>query len=183
MESPISPFIETKVTKKVALEPFLLNNDILYNIKNKLKNLEGMCHRFGYLQRVQNILEYDGGIISPEDLMCKAMYSVSLSCIICNPIENTFIIGKVRKIDPTLISSELGPIQIITQSNRLSDDFKVLDGKVLHIPSNEEIVKGTYVHIKVLAKRFNTGDQIIKVIGNIVGFSSEEQFNQVNRYL
>jgi len=183
MESLISPFIETKLTKKVTLEPFELNNDILYNLKNKLKKLEKICHKFGYLHRVVNIFNYEDGIIQPEDLMCRCIYTVTFSSVVCYPYEDTYIVAKIRKIDPTLISSELGPIQIITQANRLPEQFKLSENKLIHTPTNTELTKGDYVVIKVLAKRFNNGDTFIKIIGNIVNISNEEEFNKINNLL
>jgi len=175
-----TPFIETKVTKKVALEPFELSNEILYNLTNKLKILEKKCHKFGYLVRVNKVIEHSDGIIIPEDLMCKTTFSVTFTCIVCDPQEETVIIAKVKKLDQTMISSEVGPIVIVTPVNRLTKDFKVVDERLIHEPTKEEISKGSYVKVKVLAKRYFTDSTYIKVVGVIVGLSSDEEYTNVN---
>lgn len=182
MDNEIEPlYLETKVSKKISLEPYELNNDILYNIKNKLIKLEKKCYRFGYLHKVLNVLKYDDGIVPPEDLMCRTVYPVLFECLICDPQINKVIITKIRSIDDTLISSEVGPIHIITPPNRLTKNFKMKDSNLLYVEENGEetlLKKGDYIKVVILNKKFNEYDEIIKAIGNIIGIPTEDEIKK-----
>jgi DNA-directed RNA polymerase subunit E'/Rpb7 len=180
MNTLISPFIETEITKKISLLPYELNNDILYNIKNKLKTLEKKCISIGYLIKTINIKEYKDGIIHPEDLMCKAIYTVTFSAVICDPQVHSIIITKLKKIDNTLISSENNPIQVLTQVSKIDENFKIDNGSITIY--DKTLTTGDYIKVKVLAKKFNINDTIIRVFGSIVGIPTETEittfFNQ-----
>jgi len=173
MNNLILPFIETEITTKISLLPYELNNDILYNIKNKLKTFEKKCIDIGYLDKTINIKEYKDGIIYPEDLMCKAMYTVTYSAIICDPPVHSIIITKLKKIDNTLISSENEPIQVLTQVSKIEDNFKIENGNITIY--DKTLTTGDYIKIKVLAKKFNINDTIIRVFGSIVGIPTEKE--------
>lgn len=174
MESP-SLYLETKVNKKITLEPYELNNDILYNIKNKLRKLESRCHRFGYLKRVLNIYDYRNGVVMPEDLMCRAVYNVTFGCYICDPQVNSTLITKIKRIDDTIISSSVGPVQVISLPTKLSSKFKVIDSNLYY--EDKELHKDDYIKVQIVAKKYNEGDEVIKVLGNIVDVSTQEEYN------
>jgi len=181
MDKINSLYLETKVEKKIALEPYELNNDILYNIRNKITLLENKCYRFGYLQKALNILEYKHGIIHPEDLMCRVVYSVVFGCLICDPQINTVIITQIRNIDDTLISSEAGPVQVLTQPNKLPKNIKIVENSLIFTDDNgdeKSLVKGDSIKIRILNKKYNENDTIIKAIGNIIGIPTEEEIQK-----
>jgi DNA-directed RNA polymerase subunit E'/Rpb7 len=176
MNTLISPFIETEITKKISLLPFELNNEILYNIKNKLKTLEKKCIEKGYLVKTINIKDYKDGIIYPEDLMCKTTYTVIFSAVVCDPQVHSIIITQLKRIDSTLISSENEPIKVLTQVSKIEDPFTIQDDSINIY--DKILVPGDYVKIKVLAKKCNVGDTIIRVFGQIVGIPTEDEINE-----
>jgi DNA-directed RNA polymerase subunit E'/Rpb7 len=150
----ISPYIDTNLNIKIELEPHELDNEIRNHIENKIKQLEGKCHKEGFISQVFSISNYSKGYIKPEDLMCKTVFDVSFYCQICNPQINTIIEATITKIDPTMISCVYGPIIIIIQTNKINPNVNHLTLKI------NDIVK-----VRVLQKRFFPNDKNIKVLG------------------
>ena len=176
-----TPYIDAKIVLNIALEPSELNNDILFNIKNKLKRMEKRCHSFGYLDEVYTIYKYENGFLPPEDLMCKAVYTVTFHCRICDPPIDIVIPAKIRKIDPTIISMDAGPIRLIMQSNRLDERLELFGQGTIRVKDKSNVVinKNSYVWCKVLAKKFNNGDKYIQALSSITDVCDEDDYNKI----
>ena len=160
------PFIETNLKVKISLEPAELNNEILSNLKSKVKQLEKKCSSKGYINKVYSINNYSTGIINPENLMCAATFNVNFYCQLYNPQINTYIICKILKVDNNMISCENGPIIVIVQTNKINPTLK-----------ESKLDVNDYVKVKVLQKRFFPNDNHIKVLGYIEDKASDDDIN------
>jgi DNA-directed RNA polymerase subunit E'/Rpb7 len=174
MASIESPYVDTNISLNVTLSSSELNNDILQNIKNKVKEYENKCYigkdqnldrtYEGFISKIYSVNSYSHGIINAEDLNCNGIFNVSFYCKLCCPQLNTLIVGKILRMDANMISCESGPIIVIIQTNKINPNLKD------QLP---EI--GEYVKIRILQKRFLNGDKHIKVLGYLEDKASEEE--------
>ena len=64
---------------------------------------ENKCNKYGYVIKIFKIIEYDNGVIEPENFMAFAIYNVKYSARLCKPIENTKIICEIEIINKVII--------------------------------------------------------------------------------
>lgn len=171
------PYINTELRTEVNLEPNQMNNDIYINLKMNLKNkVEGKCNEYGYVDKVHKILEYDYGMIDIENFDCLAKYNVKYSARIYIPIEDTIIISKIEKIHKPLILSKNGPILSAIKLSNIDDSkFKILNGEIIHIVSDQKLQVGSYIKMIIRAKKINYRSPKIDTLGYIMDLASPDE--------
>jgi len=162
------PFIDTNLSIKVSLSPQDLNNEILNNIKKKVKELEGKCNSEGYITQVYSVSSYSNGIVGAEDLSCKTTFNVSFFCNLCNPQLDTYIICKIKSLNSNMICCENGPIIGIIQREKINAS------KIKF----ELLAINQYVKVKVLQKRFFPNDINIKILGFLEDIANENEIKK-----
>jgi DNA-directed RNA polymerase subunit E'/Rpb7 len=179
------PYFNTTLYTSVALHPNQMNNDIYKNLKTNItKKLQGKCYKsYGYIQKIYSIKEKSEGILRAEDSTASAYYDVKFSCKLCKPLKGTSIICQVKIINQNLMHLLNGPINIIifvdselTNSDKFAYNAnknllleKVGDGK--GIP----IVNGTYMKVKVVDTKIETGTDRIIVMGQLEKIASKKE--------
>jgi hypothetical protein len=104
MSKIVSPYKNIKQHTRISLEPYYMNSDIRNNMKLVLKKkVEKKCNKNGFIDEVYKILEFNDGILIPENLNSAAIYNIAYHCRICIPIENTTIISYIKLISTDLI--------------------------------------------------------------------------------
>jgi DNA-directed RNA polymerase subunit E'/Rpb7 len=177
MSDIVKPYINTELRTKVALDPSQMNNDIYINLKTNLKNkVENKCNEYGFIETVHKIIEYNHGVIEPDDFDCYAYYDVKYSAKIYIPIEETTIICKIEKIHRPLLMARHGPILSIIKITDLdTENFKLDNNKIMHISSQKELQVGDYVKLIIRAKKINLRDTKINILGFIMDLAKEEE--------
>lgn len=179
------PFIYTTLYTTIELRPDQLNNNLRSNLKyNLIKQLENRCYlNYGYICKIYEILEMDNGTIIPEDLDACARFKIKFSCRLCHPLENTVIIGKIDQLNDVHINILRDPIHIIStpDTDRMNMDvfMKDQDEKKIRIrKTGEELLKGTYVKVVILAKSFVHRDKKILALGRLENIATDEEVSQ-----
>ncbi len=164
---------------RIQIPPHMMNSDIEDNMNIVLQQkVQGKCNRYGFVETVHNIEEYNEDIILPENFSGCATYKISYLCTIIIPIENTTIIGNIKAMNPELVIAVNGPIIIfIPKANidtniwDVSNDFT--DKKKGIVLKQNDSVK---IHLEKV--KINQGDIQIKCIGRLLERVTDEEINE-----
>ena len=153
-----------------------MNSDIKNNLKINLKNkVEKKCNKNGYVDEVYRIMEYNDGIMIPENLSGCAVYYVQYHCKLCVPIENTIVIAQIQVISPVLILAKNGPIFIFIPRDNVDTNTFDVTNDYLHLKSKEKIKANQYIKVQIINKKINKGDTQINTIGKLLDLASNEE--------
>lgn len=177
--NPISPYKNTEQYTKILIEPYQMNSDIKNNLKiNLKKKVEKKCNKNGYIEEVYKILQYEDGMMLPENLSANAIYNIKYLCKICIPIENSIIISQVKVINPELVVTINGPIMTFIPKDNIDNMYwNVSDNFTNKTNKNIKLKIGDFVLIQIINKRINTGDSQIKTIGKLLDLANEKQID------
>jgi DNA-directed RNA polymerase subunit E'/Rpb7 len=176
-----SPYINTKLYTSVILHPYQMNNKIYINLKKNLENkVAGKCFlKYGYINKVIEIVGYNDGIIEAENTESSALYDVEFSCKLCAPLKNMKIICQIERINKLLITAINGPILIIITSERINDKifFKDNNNNIRYKHESQSLMLKPQDFIKVTLQtiKFDDGDVKIKAIGFIDDIATSEE--------
>jgi DNA-directed RNA polymerase subunit E'/Rpb7 len=163
-----SPYSNQELEEIVSLQPYQMNNNRLLNLKNNLKNkVLNKCNKYGYITYVHKIISSGNGILDANNLSGNAVYKVKYLANICIPINTTQILIHMDIIDNKIIKGSNGPIYCIILSKNINmDKFKIKNnGEIVHIETDNNLKKGDYVKVNILASQFNGNDTKINIIG------------------
>jgi hypothetical protein len=176
MSKIVSPYKNIKQHTRISLEPYYMNSDIRNNMKLVLKKkVEKKCNKNGFIDEVYKILEFNDGILIPENLNSAAIYNIAYHCRICIPIENTTIISYIKLISTDLIIAVNGPLFIFIPKNYIDNNTWDIPEGLLNKKNNKKLQVGNYVKIQIVDKRINQGDSQIKIIGKLSDFATDEE--------
>lgn len=170
----------TELKGNVTLKPSQMNTEIYTHLKaNLIKNLEGKCYKnYGFISKINAITDRSNGVIPPEDPSASAIFNVKFSCKLCNPLKNSFVVGKVHALSSTNYSLKSGPVKIVIMTNNINSDVFYVDkyNNLVHKTDNgSKLVNvGDHLKVKILSKTFNHTDQVITALGFIMDVASEQ---------
>lgn len=170
------PYYDIEQNERVLLRPHQMNSDIKLNLKMNLKEkLEGKCNKYGYIDQIYKILEYNDGIISAENLSGGAIYNVKYHCRIFSPLENTSIIGEIILLNPELIIAINGPIKIFIPRESINSEVFDINRNFMIKKDKSNLKLNQKVIITIKDKKINPGDKNIKCIGYLFDIPTEKQ--------
>jgi DNA-directed RNA polymerase subunit E'/Rpb7 len=177
----VNPYINTNLAAQVLLRPNQLDNNIYINMKKNLKtSLEGKCNKYGFIQMVHKVLEYNDGLMVPEDLTGSVLFNIKYSTLICIPMENTNIICKITNIENNLFTAQNGPILIVLKQSDINTNIFTNDRGVVMVKTmNKKLDKGDYVTVYIRNKRYYSGDTTIIAMARLENIPNE---NEVEKY-
>jgi DNA-directed RNA polymerase subunit E'/Rpb7 len=179
MSKIVSPYKNIKQHTRISLEAYHMNSDIRNNMKLVLKKkVEKKCNKNGFIDEVNKIIEFNDGILIPENLNGAVIYNIGYQCRICIPIENTIIIGYIKLISNDLIVAINGPLFIFVPKNYVDNNTWDIPDGFLHKKDNKKLNIGNYVKIQIIDKRINQNDTQIKVMGSLLDFATEEEVDK-----
>jgi DNA-directed RNA polymerase subunit E'/Rpb7 len=165
---------------RVQIPPHMMNSDIEDNILIVLQQkVEGKCNKYGFIEKVYNIEEYKENIIMPENFSGSATYSVSYLCTIIIPIENTFIIGNVKNINPELVVVMNGPIIVFIPKANIDSNIWDITNEFIDRKNKNQLKVNDYVKVHLKKVKNNQGDLQIKCIGTLLDRASD---NDIKNY-
>ena len=154
-----SPYRNTKEYTKISLEPYYMNSDIKNNIKTVLKKkVEKNCNKNGYIDEVLRIIEYSDGFMPAENLNGNAHFNITYHCKICNPIENTIIIGHIKVINQELVVAMNGPIMIFIPKEYVDTTIWEISDKYINKITNVKLEVGNYVKIHAKCRKISDNE-------------------------
>ena len=153
----------------------MMNSDIEDNMTIVLQQkVESKCNRYGFIEKVHNIEQYDEDIILPENFSGSATYKISYHCNIIIPIENTIIIGNIKAINPELVIVINGPIVVFIPKANI--DTNIWDvGNDFTDKKNVPLKQNDSVKVHLEKVKINQGDIQIKCIGRLMDRASENE--------
>ena len=179
MSELVNPYQNTVFYTRIKLLPHQMNNELYINLKNNLiKKVEKRCNKYGYVNKVYKIQSYSDGTINPEDFTSSAVFNVQYSANTCIPVENTKIVVKIEKINNMAILAKNGPIKVVLKYDKVSNNFKVVQGVIIHLKTNKQVLVGDHLIISILAKRFYNKDNYISVYGYIDEIPTEDEIKE-----
>ena len=179
-----SPYINTKLYSMVTIKPSQMNNNLYLNLKNNLiENIEKRCYGdYGYIVKIFEILEYDDGIVEPENTMATALYNISFSCRLCKPLNNKKLTFQVDNLNKALIRLKNGPIIMFIQVDKVNEEFFFKDYyKNLRYKQGDksnELKPSDFVNAIVLRTIFHSGDENILAFGYLHNMASEDDIKR-----
>jgi len=180
MDNIISPYKNIEQYTKVLLEPYQLNSDIFNNLLvNLKKKVENKCNKSGYVAEVLKINSYSEGIMDPENLSGNVHFNISYYCRLCLPIENSVIIGNVKIVNSEFIYAVNGPIYIfIPKININTNNWSIAPDNIYNNKYKKKLEIDDYIYVKVLNKRINDQALQIKIMGELIDFSSTKDIEK-----
>lgn len=175
----IIPHINTVLYSKIELEPIYLNNDIFPNLLCQIKSLTlGKCNEYGYVQRINQIENYDTNEIDCENRNGSVIFNVVYNAQLYIPKINMKVVAKVDKFTDDFTLFKQGPLVIIVTSDEYNKDKFYINDKgrfITNSHSQKLIGQGDYCNIIIKDTRFSPGDKCIKAIGFLDDISTDEE--------
>ena len=176
-------YFNTFLTTQLAVHPKYMDNNIKKHIKAILiETFQDKClNHYGYIYKIYKIEEMSNGILVPEDLSVSALFNIKFSCKLCRPLKNTVIICEVIGINRALIYLRNGPIYILVLEGGINSEKFIFDDKhnVLLYQTNKsigtQIVKGSYVKIKMVDARIEHNAKRITAMGILDDIATPEE--------
>ena len=171
----VSPFKDVEQFTKIRIQPSQINSDIRNNMKMNLKKkVEKKCNKNGFVDEVYKIVDYEDGIMPPENLSGDIIFNIKYQCRLCLPAENSIIIGNIKTINQELIIAINGPIFIFIPKENVDGEIWNIDD-FIEKKSNKKLSINSFVKIKILNKRVNQNDHQIKSIGYLMDYATEDE--------
>ncbi len=175
----ISPYKKIIQYAKIQLKPYQLNSDIEQNMEINLRNkVEKKCNKYGYIDKIYQITNYEDGEMKRENLSGFIDYKVTYECKLCIPIENTLIVAKILSINQELIMASNGPIIIFIPKNNVDTNIWKYDSNFINKKTDKPIVLNDLVKILIMKTKINQNDTQIKVIGKILDLPTKEEISK-----
>jgi DNA-directed RNA polymerase subunit E'/Rpb7 len=176
MDNIISPYKNIEQYTKILLEPYQLNSDIINNLLSNLKKkVEGKCNKSGFIAEVYRISSYSEGIMEPENLSGNVHFNIKYDCKLCLPIENSIIVGHVKIVNPEFIYAINGPLYIFIPKNNINTKYwNISPESIYNIKNKKKLEIDNYIYIKIINKRINDQALQIKIIGELLDFSTDK---------
>jgi DNA-directed RNA polymerase subunit E'/Rpb7 len=170
----VSPYLDTVEYSRVKLESKQINTELYANLKFNLRSkLKGKCNKNGYVDEIYKITEYGDGFIYPEDLSVSPIYQVKFNCRMCVPLNDTYIIAKVKVFYVSLLCVTHGPIVIFISS--FSNNFTVNGSIITHNKTKKVLTENDYIIVNIKRTQINYGDTNIRAIGYLEDIPNEDQ--------
>ncbi len=181
MDIEISTPIKSKMQyTRIMIPPHMMNSDIEDNMMIVLQQkVEQKCNRYGFIQKVHYIKEYEEGIILPENFSGSAPYNVTFMCDIVIPIENTVIVGTVKALNPELAIIVNGPMIVFIPKANIDTNIWDVSNEFTEKKTRTILKQDDYVKVHLDKVKINQGDVQIKCIGKLMGRANEEEIEMV----
>ena len=171
----VSPFKDIEQYTKIRIQASQINSDIRNNMKMNLKKkVEKKCNKNGFIDEVYKIVDFEDGIMPPENLSGDIIYNIKYHCRLCLPTENSIIIGNIKTINQELIIAINGPIFIFIPKENVDGEIWNVDD-FIEKKTNKKLSINSFVKIKILNKRVNQNDHQIKSIGYLLDYATDEE--------
>jgi DNA-directed RNA polymerase subunit E'/Rpb7 len=175
----VSPYRNMLQYTKIQILPHMMNSDIENNMEIVLqKKVEGKCNRYGFIDKVHQIEQYEENIMTPENLSGAASYNITYHCKICIPVENTIIVGTIKAVNPELIIVSNGPIIIFIPKTNIDSNMWNISNEFTHKKKNTILKLNDYVKILIDKTKINQNDVQIKSIGKLLEYATEEEIGK-----
>ena len=163
-------FIKTLLKDRIQLRPDQLSNDIKKTLLAILKSrFEGTCSHHGYIKPDSiEIEKYSAGSIQTSQFNGYVLYTIHYRAKICNPSTGSIISAKIMnknsfgKLAVAFIDPDTPVLEIIIPKKMVN---------IIHDVNEEEfenLKEGDYIHIEIIAKKFELKDTKINVVGRII---------------
>jgi DNA-directed RNA polymerase subunit E'/Rpb7 len=173
------PYYDVEQDERILLKPQQMNSDILLNLKiNTKEKIEGRCNKYGYIEKVYKILQYNDGLLESENLSGGAVYRVKYHCRMYSPLENTSIVGEIILLNPELIIVINGPIRMFIPRDSINNDAFDMNRSFMIKKTKESLQLNQKVVVTIKEKKINPGDKNIKCIGYLQDVASEKQIKE-----
>lgn len=174
----VSPFKDVEQFTKIKIQPSQINSDIRNNMKMNLKKkVEKKCNKNGFIDEVYKIVDFEDGIMPPENLSGDIIFNIKYQCRLCLPTENSVIIGNIKTINQELIIAINGPIFIFIPKENVDGEIWNIDD-FIEKKSKKKLSINSFVKIKILNKRVNQNDHQIKSIGYLMDYATEDEIKK-----
>jgi DNA-directed RNA polymerase subunit E'/Rpb7 len=177
MDFPIvSPYKNTEQFTTIQVQPFHMNSDIISNMEMILKQkVEKKCNKYGFIDKVYNIENYNDGEMVNENFNGAANYKITYNCRVCLPVENTIIVAKVHSVNSELIITTNGPIISFIPKENIDSSIWDISNEVRHKEKDIVLKQNDYVKIIIARLKVNLNDTQIKTIGVLYDYATKEE--------
>jgi DNA-directed RNA polymerase subunit E'/Rpb7 len=186
-----SPYVITQFTTQVGLHPNQMKAGISESLKsNLISSLQNKNFKdYGFISKIYNITETEGGLITPENSLGAAIYNVKFTCKLCRPLVGGYIICKVSNINKEIAFLENGPITcIVTMSGNdqvNKKNFLLNESKMVWMGKRDDDVKfttpiviGSFIKVKCAGIQIRSGVSRIMIWGILDSIASKSESNE-----
>jgi DNA-directed RNA polymerase subunit E'/Rpb7 len=171
-----SPYINTIQNTCIQILPYQMNSDIESNMEINLKQkVEKKCNKYGYIDKVYTIDNYEEGELVKEHFLGAANYNISYQCRLCLPIEKTMIIGQVHIVDSELIIAKNGPIIMFIPKTNIDTSIWEINNVITHKITSKKLEKNDYVKIIIDKVKVNQNDTQIKTMCILYDYTTSDE--------
>ena len=173
-------YFENEQNYTTAINSSDLSNDIDTILKNKIvSEVEGMCVNNGYIKKNSvRIVQRSIGKLMMSQFNGNIIYNIRYVAMVCNPHEGDIIKCRVENIN------KMGIMAYIDDTD---SPMSILIAKQHHLDNEyfPKLQEKDEIHIKIIGKRFEFGDNKISVIGLLhdAPSSTKKQTNEVGDIL
>lgn len=178
MTELVKPFIDLEFEENISLEPYQMFSDYNYYLLQNLKTkLENKCNKFGYINRINNIIKASSGLLECGDFSANATYRVKYNANTCKPVKGNIIIVKFEFEKYKNITASNGPIigqieLVETEDSKFTFNNK---GEITYKKDQHVLSPTDYLKIEVNNILFYLYNEYIMISGHIVDLATEDE--------
>lgn len=173
--------INTELSSLIELEPSAMGKDIYDNIKLNLKRtVVGECNRYGFVQKINQIMNIEEGQIYHATNECPAVFRINYNAQICIPVVGVMIVARLVQVNKSLLKLTHGPIvSIVKIDNYNSSIFtRSNDGLLVEQKSKKNITVTKFYKIIIEGIHFHTMDKKIFTFARLHDSASEDEVKE-----
>lgn len=182
--SQINLYYKTQLETNINLFPKQIMSNIDEHIlENLITKVKGKVTEYGIIMKINNLLDYNYGIIDKSNLTGTTIYSVKYECLLCSPVKDLEIICTVENIIKGFIIGQNGPITVAIAMNNIDlnkFNISIADNSLEHIKSKKKINKKDYIKVSIIEINNELGEKNIITICKLINIANDAE---IKRYL
>lgn len=145
----------TEITQTVSIDSKYLDSNISHHLLKKIKEtMEGKCYLdYGYIIKVNNIIDIGSNIISPATLL--AVYNVTYQADVIKPIKGLVLLGEICMIfQQGIFVNILDKMKVLIPDNNI-EGYNFVEGDFICDDKNEpDLTLNTQVKIEITMVKY-----------------------------
>ena len=171
--------METKVSLLPEQIDGNMDDHILENLKAKIeqKSIDN-----GFVIKINQLIDYDHGMIDRANFMGTTVFPVRYECFICSPTKNLEMICILENIVKGYLIGRNGPVIIVIEFNNIdTQKFESDGGAVLSIKTKTAIQKGDHLKVSIININNNLGEKNIVTMCKLLSLATKDEINSFEK--
>jgi DNA-directed RNA polymerase subunit E'/Rpb7 len=173
----ITLYFRSQLETKVSLLPEQIDGNMDDHILENLRaKIEGKSIDNGIVLKINQLINYDYGMIDKSNFMGTTVFPVKYECFICSPTKNLEIICVMENNIKGFLIAKNGPVIVAIQFNNIdTQKFEINGNNIIYNKTKKPIEKGAYLKVSIININNNLGEKNIVTMCKLINLASKDE--------